>query len=228
MGVFGDNHINQAILTNCEINRFDIHCYGKDILMKNCILKNDNTGTSHVINRYSSVYGYVRYENCTFYDFRPIRIDEAYNIFNGFDVYLKDCTLVLTHNSYNCLVDSAVLNDEINPRLEHRKKCLPNIFVEGENGLTIRLSSGVTYVRIVSLSSNVTYPEDVSYMSMLQIANKINWQDANGIAMSATAKQQLTLYDCQRAVSLAQPLITNINVMANGVNVISNIVGETV
>ena len=69
----------------------------------------------------------------------------------------------LTRNSYNCFIEAGVLDNTINPRLELQNKSWPNVIFE--SGLTVRLSSNVTYLRIFYLSSDVTYPNGVGYMS---------------------------------------------------------------
>ena len=33
-GIFGNNNVSNVTLKDCDINRFDVHCYGKDIYMK--------------------------------------------------------------------------------------------------------------------------------------------------------------------------------------------------
>ena len=32
-GVFGTNHLSHTTLRDCDLNRFDIHCYGRDVLL---------------------------------------------------------------------------------------------------------------------------------------------------------------------------------------------------
>ena len=35
-GVFGGNNVNNTVLVDCEINRYDIHCYGKNVRADRC------------------------------------------------------------------------------------------------------------------------------------------------------------------------------------------------
>lgn len=219
-GVFGNNFINCATLTNCSINRFDIHCYGKNVVAKDCIFQNNNLGSYHAMNRFSSIYGHIRFEGCTFNDFRPVRIDHDYNAFHGFDLFLKDCTMVLTKNSYNCIVEVGLLDGIINPRLELRDKALPNVIVEGE--LFVRVSEGVSNLKIFNLSADVGYLNGIAYMSLLTFP-ATKWLDADGNALSDGAKSGLTLYGSNRAITLGQPLSTNLISQNGGVQVVRNI-----
>ena len=42
-GVFGTNNLNRTHLSNCHVDRFDIHCYGRDVLLENCTLEGRQT-----------------------------------------------------------------------------------------------------------------------------------------------------------------------------------------
>ena len=64
-GVFGDNNINVATIEDSKINRFDIHCYGRDIAFK-------NVEFFDLYNQYASVFGTIRYDRCTFTNFVPV------------------------------------------------------------------------------------------------------------------------------------------------------------
>ena len=56
-GVFGNNNINVATIEDSQINRFDIHCYGRDISFKNMEFFT-------LYNQYASVFGTIRYDKC--------------------------------------------------------------------------------------------------------------------------------------------------------------------
>lgn len=63
-GVFGNNNVNTSTLRNSHVNRFDVHCYGREITMENCLF--DQSGFL-----YSSIYGQVTFKSCIFRNVFP-------------------------------------------------------------------------------------------------------------------------------------------------------------
>ena len=120
-GVFGTNNVNLCTLRNCQINRFDIHCYGRDILMENCYFKG-------LYNQYSSVFGTISHKRCVFEDQRPCLIESSYNAYTGFDISFEDCVFKMTPTK-NELVYLMKIPTDINSRPELKEKCLPNVKV---------------------------------------------------------------------------------------------------
>lgn len=122
-GVYGNNNVQRAHLEYCDINRFDIHCYGRDISFDNCNIVDQYTS-------YGSVFGLISYKNCTFTDCRPILTGDSYNTYVGYDVYFENCTFNLT-KKYNSIIDFSGFNLEENSRPELKEKCLPNVTMIG-------------------------------------------------------------------------------------------------
>lgn len=73
-GVFGNHNVNKAYLKNCDINRFDVHCYGRDVKFENCNFVD-------LYNQFSRMYGEIRFKNCTFTSCHPVLIEGSYNGF---------------------------------------------------------------------------------------------------------------------------------------------------
>lgn len=118
-GVFGNNNINMAYLKNCDINRFDIHCYGRDVSFENCNFVD-------LYNQFSSVYGNVSFKNCTFTNFRPILMESSYNAYTAVDVKFEGCIFNFGNEHFS-VVDFSGFDKEVNSRPELRAKCLPNV-----------------------------------------------------------------------------------------------------
>lgn len=118
-GVFGNSNINKAYLTNCDINRFDIHCYGRDIFFKNCNFVD-------LYNQFGSVYGLISFDNCTFTNFKPILMGGQYNAYTAFNVLFEKCVFNLDEK-HDFIVGFSGFAQEENLRPELRKKCMPNI-----------------------------------------------------------------------------------------------------
>ncbi len=120
-GVFGNNNVQKAMLKNCDINRFDIHCYGRDISFEDCVFVD-------IYNQFSSIYGLLSFRNCTFKDFFPILMEYSYNAYTAYDVLFNNCTFTLDKN-HNCIVYYPNFCQTENSRPELRKKCLPNVLM---------------------------------------------------------------------------------------------------
>lgn len=121
-GVFGSNNINLITLDSCDINRFDIHCYGRDARMVRCTLRNKQT-------QFSSMYGTVVYDSCRFIDCIPLRVRSSYNAYTPFDIVIRDCTFETTLR-YHSIVNFMMLDTAVNPRPELAEKCWPNVDIE--------------------------------------------------------------------------------------------------
>ena len=122
-GVFGTNNLSNTVLTDCDINRFDIHCYGRDALLKRCTLRQRQT-------QFSSMYGTVTFDSCRFADCIPVRIRSSYNAYTPFDIEMRDCTFELTMRHHS-LVNVMLLDTAANSRPELSRKCWPNLTVTG-------------------------------------------------------------------------------------------------
>jgi len=121
-GVFGTNNLNYTELVDCDINRFDIHCYGRDAFLTGCTLRQRQT-------QFSSMYGLVEFNSCRFIDCIPVRIRSSYNAYTPFDIVMSDCIFELTMR-YHSLVNVMLLDTDDNPRPELSRKCWPNLTIK--------------------------------------------------------------------------------------------------
>lgn len=121
-GVFGTNNMSQVLLEECEVNRFDIHCYGKDVVLRNCRLSDKQT-------QFSSMYGKVLFDHCEFINTIPLRIRASYNAYTPFDIEFHKCRFVATRR-YHSLVNVMLLDTNLNARPELSEKCWPNVTID--------------------------------------------------------------------------------------------------
>ena len=121
-GVFGNNNVNKLLLENCDINRFDIHCYGKDITFRKCIIR-------RLYNQFSSVYGKISFDSCIFDHVIPLLIESSYNAYTPFNVEWKNCVFHMDKN-HNYLITLLGVPEQYNERPELRRKSLPNITIK--------------------------------------------------------------------------------------------------
>ena len=120
-GVFGSNNMSNTELFDCDLDRFDIHCYGRDAWLLRCTLRQRQT-------QFSSMYGTVTFDTCHFIDCLPVRIRSSYNAYTPFDIEMRGCTFELTPR-YHSLVNVMLLDTADNPRPELKEKCWPNLTV---------------------------------------------------------------------------------------------------
>lgn len=122
-GVFGNNNVNTAYLEDCDINRFDIHCYGKDVYCKNTTFRD-------LYNQFSSLYGTLFYDNCKFIHFVPVLFESSYSAYTHFNLVMKDCEIdVDKDRPYMINAGNPSILAE-RPRLELSKACWPDIEIK--------------------------------------------------------------------------------------------------
>lgn len=133
-GIFGNNNVNVARIEDSQINRFDIHCYGRDISFK-------NVEFFDLYNQYSSVYGTIQYEKCTFTNFVPVLNGGSYNAYVEHEVVMNDCVFNATPEK-NYLIKMGNMKEAINPRHELEDKYLPNIKIKD---MVVNIMDGAEY-----------------------------------------------------------------------------------
>lgn len=121
-GVFGTQSLNRVYLKDCDINRFDIHCYSRDVRVV-------NSKFSDMYNQFSSVYGEVMFEKCTFENEIPVMIESSYNAYTPFELKFDKCTFFL-NGKKNYLMTLFGVPEAYNDRPELRRKSLPNVIVK--------------------------------------------------------------------------------------------------
>ncbi len=151
-GIFGTNNINTALIESSSINRYDVHCYGRDITLRNC--KFDN-----LYNQFSSIYGTVTFEKCVFNKHTPVLLESSYNAYTPFELVFNSCVFNISSKN-NFLVDARYLTDNVNSRSETAIKHLPNITM---NKCTINLLEDMNRYYVFRFG-NVTYNGSVGYL----------------------------------------------------------------
>lgn len=158
-GVFGTNNTNKILLTDCDINRFDIHCYGRDVKAVRCKF-------SDFYNQFSSVFGKVEFYKCVFTEFIPVLLEPSYNAYTPFDVIFRGCTFNMTKKK-NFILTLSGLEEKHNLRPELARKAIPNITI---TDCIVNLPQGVTQWYVID-TGTVTYKESLDYMSKIKIDN---------------------------------------------------------
>ena len=141
-GVFGTNNVNTAHIEDSQLNRFDIHCYGRDLSYERVFFFDR-------FNSHSSVFGTIIYNECTFTNFIPSQFGGSYNAFVAHNVVFNNCVFNLAPQK-NFLCRPLDVTREINNRPELSNKCLPNIII---NNMTVNMAEGVKDFNIISIKN---------------------------------------------------------------------------
>ena len=157
-GVFGNSNVHKAFLKNCDINRFDIHCYGKDISFEDCNFVN-------LYNQFSSVYGLISFTNCNFSNFTPILIGRSYNAYTAYDVRFEECTFNLD-KKHNSIINFSGFTTEENKRPELKEKCLPNVTM---SDCRVNLAEGMKKWYVYNTKKTKDYEGRFSHISEVRI-----------------------------------------------------------
>lgn len=161
-GVFGTNNTHNVTLNNCDINRFDVHCYGKDITCKNCIFRN-------LYNQFSSMYGTVKFNKCVFDKAVPVVIEYSFNAYTGFDLVFEKCKYNVSDKyGCNCIVSVGFLDDVENERPELKQKCWPNVSIKG---MTIKAPDQIKEIYLMRLRKPVTSVGSLGYATDFILQN---------------------------------------------------------
>lgn len=157
-GIFGTNNMNTVSIYDSDINRFDIHCYGKD-----CYFENVNF--SDVNNQFGSVFGSIIFNNCSFTNFTPLVNRASYYSYVPYDIYLNHCVFNVT-KSKRYLFHMGEVSDDVNVRRELSRKCWPNIYIKE---LTVNIPGEVDEFGIIT-SKVIGKPKtQFDYISKIQI-----------------------------------------------------------
>lgn len=175
-GIFGTNNLQEVELSDCNINRFDIHCYGKNVRFKNCTFVN-------LYNQFSSIYGSIKFYGCRFKNVVPCLIESSFNAYTPFDISFYDCIFELD-KSRNYIIDLFGLPCAINSRKELSNKALPNVELRN---CTLNLSEDAESLIIFNVGTN-EYSDKLDYLSKIKIINSLINKEATLIISNIPIK----------------------------------------
>lgn len=121
-GFFCSNNVQNVRIEDCDVNRVDLHCYGKNFECKNCNFEGRDIP-------FSSVYGTVKFEKCQFTQGLPLYLRQEYNANTPFSVIWDKCVFNF-HKGSNSLIGVNGLSKEKPSRGELAHKNLPNIMIK--------------------------------------------------------------------------------------------------
>ena len=209
-GVMGNENVNGLIVENSDLNRVDVHCYGRDITCTNCLFRNESNVT-HRYNRVSSFYGKLTFINCTFNSFLPLRIDSDYNAFTPFDLILDNCTLNVSPTQKSIVNTEKLGKANTTTRQELEERCLPNIIITNLH-LNFLQATEFYFIRIYGFDEENDYSGSIHYMNTFVV---------DVVEVTQTSPNPVTIYDfcytdqvhINRPLNLVEPLRRNINMI---------------
>ena len=154
---FGCNNMQDSFLEDSDVERFDIHCYGRNMTLRNSTLTGKGLPCA-------SIFGTVLCENVTFNDCFAYSMRTEYNAFTPFDIVLKNCDFIAVNQ--HALVNMGLFNANINPRPELAKKNMPNLEIDG---LTVRLIAGASSFSLFRISDVPQYPSPLGHVSSIKV-----------------------------------------------------------
>ena len=155
-GVFGNNNTHNSVLEDSDTERYDTHCYGRNITVRNSTL----TGRGIPV---SSIFGTIRLEDSKLVRCYPYSIRADYNSYVDLDIVIKNCEMSGTSA---WIFPMGRLDNLINERPELAKKRWPNVTIDG---LKFSVPSGATAVYLFRPSTKNSYSENLGYISNISI-----------------------------------------------------------
>lgn len=180
-GVFCTRSMNQVFLKGCSVNRFDTHCYGRDVTCKDCYFYDRECS-------YTSFYGTVSYKRCIFDDCLPFHIDYTYDVYTPFRAEMKNCVFRPSKKHDSLIFGEYLLEkDNYDRREELIKNQWPSIFIKGLKIETADSSLQDVYlIKFLKndYAKNVAFPDgehlptEIS-LQKVDVANTINFYLTN-------------------------------------------------
>lgn len=118
-GVFGTNNMADTRINQSDFNRFDIHCYGRNVTFVDCKQSNG-------FNQFSATYGTILFKHCNFDNFTPLLIEESYNCNVPFLTIVDSCSWTPTPNKCHFMA-AGHHSSTLNARPELANRYIPDI-----------------------------------------------------------------------------------------------------
>lgn len=119
-GIFGNHNISRTTIEYSCINRFDIHCYGRDFYASHTMFHD-------LYNQVSSFFGEFVYDKCSFIDFVPILFEASYDAYAPFDLVFRDCLIRFRANAPYLIRAGSLGAHSKDNRKELSATCWPNL-----------------------------------------------------------------------------------------------------
>lgn len=180
-GVFDCNNMNRSYLKSCNLNRFDTHCYGRDVEFVNCYMHDYGFHNA-------SVFGTIRYNGCTLTNYVISSIRTDYSCHVPYDLEIIDCVLNVTKDkNYIVGINNVAYNTE--RRRELQNKCFPNIKIHGLKIVVDNDVNNIYLFRLTQADDSISY----GYLNKIDIRRLEIKGDARFNLCNKTVNMQNTV-----------------------------------
>ena len=164
-GVFGNFNINNILIDGCEINRFDIHCYGRDAKIIDTKFSNALSSNNNY-NQISSFFGELSFVGCEFLNFVPLLFEPSYHTYTPFHLSMIGCQYTPTIDGV--IINAGYVNSPGTVPLRRSslcKVCWPDVHIED---LKI-IASGAVSLYLFKIYDSVNPATPISHISQATI-----------------------------------------------------------
>lgn len=182
-GIFGNNNVNNVKLKDCDINRFDVHCYGRDIFFERCKFRD-------LYNQFSSMYGTVSFKKCEFFDFTPVLFEPSYNAYTKFDLKFKNCIIHARKNKDFLINAGELTGSRTSARGELSVQRFPNLYIDG---MKVDMVDGADTYYLYNFRKNILSTPNVEGVKRLRRVRFISEKEGQSIKVLDTRNQQALL-----------------------------------
>ena len=179
-GIFGNNNVNNVRLKKCDINRFDVHCYGRDVFFEDCKFRN-------LYNQFSSMYGTVSFKRCEFFDFTPVLFEPSYDAYTKFDLRFKNCIIHVRKNKDFLISAGELTGARTKERSELSLQQFPNLYIDG---LKIDMPDGIDTYYIYNFRKNIIITPEVEGVRMVRRVEFISKRNDQKLITVDTRNQE--------------------------------------
>ncbi len=157
-GLICNSNINQSYLKNCHINRYDIHCYGRDAIFEDCTFK----GMYFPV---ASFYGKIVFRRCSFDESQPVWLRSDYNAYVPFDIELYDCSWYPVKGR-DAICYTGKLDKTRSSRKELIEKCWPSVKIRG---LDVYPSDELDAIYVYRVGGGNDLNQAIGYMPFIDV-----------------------------------------------------------
>lgn len=156
-GVFGNNNTHDSVLEDSEVERFDTHCYGRNITVRRCTLLGRGVPVA-------SIFGTILVEDCYLEKCHPYTCRDDYYTYVPFELVVRNCVMA---PKYNHVFRMGKLNAKIHERPENVAKNWPNVLIEN---LTVKVPRDADKMILFQITNGKDeYGKPLEHMSSVRI-----------------------------------------------------------
>ena len=160
-GVFGCNNTHDSVIEDSNIDRYDTHCYGRNITMRRCNITNRGLPVA-------SIYGTILLEDNVYNNCYPYSVRQDYNSYVPLDIIIRNCEITTPQS---LIFQMGRLDNIINARPELEEKCWHNVTIDGLKMVVPDWQTDMYLFYPQKTGTNNTYGQPLGHLSKIDIKN---------------------------------------------------------